>query len=93
MKPNIREFVDLAGELIAVLELLIENATEESDWMKPFAEAAITNMREFIDMASRGDLPSSDGAGLGISRGLGEWAPPHVCKLGNKVEKCFIEKC
>lgn len=76
--PQIIEFIKLIDVAIASTEQLKMNS-ENSKLVKNIDEA-IQNLKAFCSMAISGKLPSPsrgdvpEGAGLGLTRGIGEWA-------------------
>ena len=67
-------FIQLVDETITAAQQERSAAAHaRKDWLIEDCDLAITNLRAFRDQASSGHLPASNGAGLGITRALGEW--------------------
>ena len=82
------KFIELADALIAKLTPLTSN---EADWQGHQAKSAVENIRTLREQAAQGILPRSNGAGLGITRALGEWAPDDVYQAGCALEQHYVE--
>jgi hypothetical protein len=67
--------------LIALADAAIAAAQREraaaglagKSWLVDDCDRAISNFQAIRERAATGELPASRGAGLGISRALGEW--------------------
>lgn len=49
-------------------------STGGPSWLLEDSERVIENLEAWKQRATRGDLPRSPGAGMGLSRAVGEWA-------------------
>lgn len=87
------EFLALIEKAIKVAENTAQvSAGTEEDWMASDASMAARHLREIAEQARSGELPPSDGAGLGITRAFSEWAPKELYDAGKAVEDYYREK-
>lgn len=84
--------VGLLDRAILVAAAIVESSSEERAWMAEDARNALEKFRQIRDAAIAGKLPRSGGAGLGITRALGEWAPDDLYEAGKAVEDFYREK-
>lgn len=84
------DFIRLLDEAISCAKSLSrEVAATENAWMAEDAENAATQFERIKEEALAERLPPSNGAGLGITRALGEWAPDKLYTAGKTVEDFY----
>lgn len=72
--PKISRFIQLANEAIATAQQERNFAARnDKSWLVEDCDLAIANFRFYREQALSGQLPASNGAGLGITRALSEW--------------------
>ncbi len=86
------EIIDLLDRAILVAAEVVECSRDESEWMAEDARNALEKFRQLRVAAISGQLPRSRGAGLGITRALGEWAPDDLYQAGKAVEDFYRER-
>jgi hypothetical protein len=86
------ELIGLLDRAILVAASVVENCRDDRAWMVDDARNALEKFRQIRDAAIAGQLPRSSGAGLGITRALGEWAPDELYEAGKAVEDFYKEK-
>jgi len=52
---------------------------------------AADNFRVLLERAKNGTLQKINGAGLGITRALGEWAPKELYEAGVALESYYMD--
>lgn len=72
----VQQFVDLLDNAIyEARRIHIETqSTGGPYWLREDSERVIENLEAWKERATRGDLPRSAGAGMGLARAVGEWA-------------------
>lgn len=81
-------FVRLADQL---LEKLKQAYDEGPGWRRTEAATALKIIGRLRAQAVAGVLPRGSGGGLGISKGLGEWADGELLQVGHELERHFME--
>ena len=59
------------------------------DWLRDDALVARSNFQAILDGSVSGSLSPSQGAGLGVTRALSEWAPSFLYEVGALVEDFY----
>ena len=65
-------------------------------WLFDSTNEAISAMTGYLESVRTSQLPRpSDGAGLGFSRGIGEWADgyEHLMALAYEIDRYYSENC
>lgn len=84
------EFIGLLDHAIACsASLSREMVDTENAWTAEDATTARTQFQRIRDAVLADKLPPSNGAGLGITRALGEWAPDELYAAGKAVEDFY----
>jgi hypothetical protein len=83
--------LDLADELIR----LLEGYQAPPHGRFPTAlhsqcELTLGNMREFRRQVCEDLIPTESGAGFGLTKALGEWAPDEIYMAGHRLETFFM---
>lgn len=87
---KIEEFVRLIDVAISRAEAVSAQAARaQSEWLVADAAAAKAQFERLKQQALSGELAPSQGAGLGVSRALGEWAPDDLLDAGVAVENFY----
>ncbi len=87
-----QQFLTIIDHAIAEAERVIQDAKVRNvSWLEEDAGMAKSNFEKIKKQLLTGDLPKSDGAGLGITRGLSEMgAPDSLYKAGKALEDFYI---
>lgn len=80
----------LADEAARLADEVAAKATEQ--WLVSDATNAADQFRRISKEVREDVLPLSGGAGLGITKALGEWAPKKLYKAGKALEDYYREK-
>lgn len=89
-RKNLSAIVALIDVAIDEAEKVKKDAVERgTEWLVEDAQMAIDNFSRIKEKALSNQLPSSDGAGMGISRALSEWAPDALYKAGKALEDYY----
>ena len=84
------EFIDLLDNAISCADILSQQVINtDNAWMISDANTAKNQFQRIKTEAMAGKLPPSAGAGLGITRALGEWAPDGLYTAGKAVEDFY----
>jgi len=84
------EFIRLIDHAISCSDLLAKSVKDtDKSWMAEDAITAKDQFQRIKDDALDDKLLPSKGAGLGITRALGEWAPDEMYAAGKAVEDFF----
>jgi hypothetical protein len=87
------EFIRLIDKALLIAKDVRANAkSKEIKWMYDNSEIAVSQFSNIREQVSSGTLPLSNGAGLGITRALSEWAPKELCEAGKDIEGFFMKK-
>ena len=93
MNESIRwQFLNIIDNAIAEAEMVIRDAKMRGvSWLEEDACMAKNNFEEIKRQLLAGELPRSEGAGLGITRGLSEMgAPDDLYKAGKELEDFYL---
>lgn len=82
--------IDLALE--EIYSIISRAKKDEIKWVQEDAENVEMIFQSLRSKVIENTLPISNGAGLGITRALGEWAPESLYKAGRDVEWYFMNK-
>lgn len=84
------DFIQLLDRAIACSESLSREVLgTDNAWMAEDATTARTQFQRIKNDALADHLPPSNGAGLGVTRALGEWAPEELYAAGKAVEDFY----
>lgn len=93
MEDRVAEFVRLADVAIKIATAIASTTPNtEKAWMVPRAVRAVEILEWMKEHAVQGRLPSSKESGLGLTKFLGEWAPPELFKAGGALEDLFLAR-
>ena len=87
---NKAEFLQLISKAISVAEDIAHASEGTAEgWMAIDALSTADQLRRIADQVNTGAIPPSNGAGLGITRALSEWAPERLYNAGKEVEDYY----
>ena len=87
-----KEFVCLIDLALAEIKSVILQAKNDKIvWLQEDAERSFSVFEKIRLKVVDNTLPVSNGAGLGITRSLGEWAPENLYNAGRDIELYFID--
>ncbi len=87
-----RQFLAVIDNAISEADSVIQGAKVRGvSWLEEDAGMAKNNFEKIKKQLLAGELPKSEGAGLGITRGLSEiGAPDSLYKAGKELEDFYL---
>lgn len=95
MDKNLHEFIELLNKAINVAKVKLELIQKESSNkdLLEMAELTVKNLQDWRDIAVAGKLPRpSHGAGLGLSKHIGEWCNDELYELALDLDEYYQKK-
>jgi len=95
MDNNLHEFIELLTKAINVANVKLERLQKEDSnkGLIEMAELTVKNLQDWRNIAVAGKLPRpSHGAGLGLSKHIGDWCNDELYELALDLDEYYQTK-